>query len=471
LYYFACGDRLAWGYVDHPTFIAFVARASRKALGSSLSAVRFLPAAAGAAKVGLSIVFAAQLGADPWAQRFTGMAVLIAPIFLISDNMLTMNAFEPVFWLGTAITAQAVTAGADERWWLLFGVIVGVGFLNKYSMLFFAFSLLCGLAATGNAAFLASPWFWMGGLLSLLVVAPHLLWEVRHHFVSLELQRLSQAKNRPMGFLLFITQQAFLLHPLTLPLWLLGVAAGIAGPLSGTTRHLAVSYLVLLTLTRVFKGKGYYLAPIYPLLTAAGSIVVARAIHASGHEWLAPAALAALAVGGLITAPMGLPMLPLRSFQRYWSVFRTRQLSTETFDCETLPQHYADMFGWDDLADTVAGVYHALPPDDQERCVIFAQNYGQAGAIAFFGRHHGLPAVISTHQHYFCWGPGASSGDVMIVIGGEREKLLELFDSVQLAAVAHSEYSMPYEQHRSISVCKRIRRPLPQLWPAMRAWN
>lgn len=471
LYYFACGERLAWGYVDHPPLIAAAARATRALFGNSLSAVRLLPALAGAAKVGLSVVFAAQLGADPWAQLLTGLAVLIAPIYLIFDNMLTMNAFEPVFWLGAAAIVQMLAAGGDPSLWLLFAATVGVGFLNKYTMLWFAGSLVIALAVTGDWPLFATPWFWIGGALALAIVAPHLLWSVRHGFSCLELQRLSLAKNRPMSLPAFLVQQAYLVHPLTLPLWLAGLASGITGPVAESRRHFAVTYVLLLVLVRALKGKGYYLTPIYPLLTAAGSIVLVQAAQTAGHHWLPAVAAAALIIGGVITAPLGLPILSPRAFLKYWSVFGTRQLSTETFDSGMLPQHYADMFGWETLADAVARVYDTLPADDKKQCVIFAQNYGQAGAIGFFGRRYGLPQVISGHQHYFCWGPGPCTGDVMIVVGGEREKLIELFDSVQLAAVSDSEYSMPFEHQTSIFVCRRIRQPLQQLWPAVKVWN
>jgi hypothetical protein len=130
------------------------------------------------------------------------------------------------------------------------------------------------------------------------------------------------------------------------------------------------------------------------------------------------------------------------------------------------------MFGWPELTQAVARVYGRLTLEEKHQCAIYAQNYGEAGAIDFFGRKYGLPKAISGHQNYFLWGPRGYTGELMIVIDDPvRNTLQDDFESVELAGVFHAEHVMPYEDHRGVFVCRRLRAgTLQQLWPQLKKW-
>ena len=225
LYYLACSHHLAWGYVDQPPLIAVITWLERVTLGDSLHALRFLPAVAAGLRVLLTGLIARELGARRFGMVLACVCVMVAPIYLGLDSLLTMNVFESLFWMGAALIALKIFQGADPKLWLLFGVVCGVGLLNKHSMLFFGFGLVVGLVLTRQRRQFASPWVWMGGLIALLIFLPNLLWEIHRGFPTIELLRNVQqsGRNTEMGPLVFMAVQALILHPLAAPVWIAGL--------------------------------------------------------------------------------------------------------------------------------------------------------------------------------------------------------------------------------------------------------
>jgi len=295
LYYLACAEHLDWGYVDQPPLIALIAWFARHVFGSSLIGLRLLPAIAGATLVWLTGTLARELGGGRFAQGMAALAVLIAPIFLVFGHWLTMNAFEPLIWLGAAwCVARAINTGRAS-FWLWFGVLIGLGLETKYSIVFFAFGIVMGLLLTEHRRFLKNRWIWLGALAALLIFLPNLLWLVKHDFPFLELMRNIRHSGRDVarGPLAFIADQAFIVNPILFPLWcggllwlFFGGTRKWADPLNGPTsrglkgrgryRIFGWTYLVMLVTFIVLKGKNYYLAPAYPILFAAGAVAFER---------------------------------------------------------------------------------------------------------------------------------------------------------------------------------------------------
>ena len=135
-----------------------------------------------------------------------------------------------------------------------------------------------------------------------------------------------------------------------------------------------------------------------------------------------------------------------------------------------LPQLFADQFGWEEMAATVAGVYNSLPPDVRAKTAIYCQGYGQAGAIDLFGPKYGLPPAISPHQSYFLWGPHGYTGESMIVLDGRPDDMKQHFAEVRKVAHVEHEYSMPYE-HFDVYYCQGLHPPLAEWWPRLKNWD
>jgi len=224
LYYMACGEHLAWGYVDQPPLIAFIAWFARHAFGNSLLAIRILPVLAGAAVVFLTGVLAREFGGGRFAQFLAAATILFAPAYLAFDSFLSMNAFEPLFWLLCAWIAVRIVNGASQKWWLAFGAIAGLGLENKHSMLVFGFGIVVGLMLAGEFRQFRLKWIWIGGLIAFALFLPNLLWEARHGWPQIEVVRSGQLyKNVPLSPLRFLGEQVLFLGPLSTPVWLGGL--------------------------------------------------------------------------------------------------------------------------------------------------------------------------------------------------------------------------------------------------------
>jgi hypothetical protein len=467
LYYIACGQHLAWGYVDQPPLIAFVAWFARHALGTSLFATRLLPVLAGAAVVYATGRIAAELGGGLFAQFLAAITILLAPAYLAFDTFLSMNAFEPLFWLLCAWIAIRIVKGASPRLWLLFGAVAGLGLENKHSMLVFGFALVAGLVLSGQAKLFRSHWIWTGAALALAIFLPNLLWESRNGWPQIEVVRNAQQfKNEAISPLQFLFEQILFLQPLALPVWLAGLWWYFAAPEGKRFRFLGWAYLFVLVIFIVLSGKSYYALPVYPVLMAAGGVALEGFFAAPARRWMAVAYSVLLIVAGLVTLPFGAPILPMDTFLGYTKLLPyANSVKTERDSTTELPQLYADMFGWEDMATQIASVYRALPQSEQAGCAILAGNYGEAGAIDHFGPALGLPAAISGHNSYYLWGPRAYTGSCVILFGERADELKDLFADAQLVGTITDPHAAVAERNVHVYLCRKPRAPLAEMWP------
>jgi len=472
LYFAACGQHLAWGYVDQAPLIALVARVSRMLLGDSLFALRFFPALASGATVMLGGAIARELGGRRFAQSLAALAVLAAPIYLTFGNLLTMNAFEPLLWgLCALLAIRAIRAGRP-RLWLAFGLIAGIGLENKHSMLFFGSGMFLGLLLTQERSVLRSRWIWLGGFVAFLLFLPNLLWQASHAWPTLEFLRYRQAaKNIPVSALTFIAEQALLANPLAAPVAVAGVAFLFFARPARPYRFLAWGYLVVLAELILLGGKIYYLSPYDVILFGAGAVAVEGVIARRGREWWKPAILAPIAAAGLAAAPLAMPILPVQAAAHYARLWHVQDVRVEVQPESDLPQLFADMFGWENQVAIVAAVFRGLPPDDRARAVILAGDYGEAAALDYFGPHYGLPKAVSAENAYYLWGPQDASGQVVLAFGVDRAKLGRVFGDIRELAVIRSEHAMPDENNLPVYVCRKPRMTFEQAWPILHSFG
>jgi hypothetical protein len=474
LYFLACSERLDWGYVDMPPLLPAATAFSRWLLGDSLRAIRFLPAVASGLKVLLTGLLASALGGARFAQALACVAVMAAPGYLGIDNVLTMNAFEPVFWMGCAYVVILIFQGADRRLWIVFGALAGLGLENKYSMLFFGFALVAGLLLTPRRVVFVDRWFWLGGLVAFLVYLPHLVWEVRHGWPMFELLRTQKtaAKYVPVTPITFAAGQVLFMSPVNVPLWLTGLAWLLFARDGRKYRALGAAFLIMWIGFTLLEGKDYYLAPAFPMLLAAGAVAIGRSLAGrSWGRWANAGILVLVAAGGIALAPLALPVLSPTGYTAYARATGIAHESGEKRGKARLPQFLADQFGWPEMTEAVARVYNELTPAEKAACVIFTANYGEAGAIDFFGRRYGLPRAISGHNNYYLWGPGERSGDVMIAINRRRAELEGWYHKVEL--IGHTPrhpYAMPDQGDRPIFLCHGLRVRLRDVWPGIKLY-
>jgi hypothetical protein len=471
LYYAACGQHLAWGYVDQAPLIAVIARISRSLLGDSLRSLRFLPALSSGAKILLTGWIVRELGGSRYAQVLAATAMLFCPIYLTMDNFLSMNAFEPIFWMLCLAIAIRIVQTGNQRLWLWFGVVAGIGILNKHSMLIFGLAFFLALAVTRVRALLQTPWIWLGAAISFLLFLPNLIWEIRNDWPTIEILRnVDRMKNTHVPALTFISQQAFLVHPVAAPICLAGLWFFLGSLQGKTFRFLGWTYCFLLAEFLILRGRIYYLAPIYPVLFAAGAVAIEAWIARRGN-WIKTGILAPLVLGGMVAAPLALPILPLDAAAAYAKFWDVDQVQVERQPSGKLPQMYADMMGWPQQAETVAGVFRSLSLEDQSRVAILARNYGQAGAIDYFGAALGLPRTISGHNNYYLWGPQQYTGEIVIAVGMPLDTLKPLFDQIEQAATINYEYAIPEENNLPVYICRKPKMTLQQAWSRLKFYG
>ena len=466
LYYMACGEHLAWGYVDQPPFMPLMAFLTRHLFGESLFALRFLPAICGGLIVLLTGLMARELGGGRYAQALAAMAVMVAPVYLAIDNFFSMNCFDQVFWALGGYILIRILKWRDPKLWLLFGLVAGLGLMNKYSMGFLGLGMVVGLVLTPARKQFLSKWLWLGGAIAFVIFLPHILWEIYYGFPSLEfIHNATAIKNLPQTPFQFIAGSALGMHFLNLPICLAGLAFFFLAKAGKPYRLFGWIFVSILALFLLTKAKPYYLSPAYLFLLAGGAVAIEAFVQRRNWSWLKPASFVLLLAGGAATAPYVLPILPVETYLKFQDFTGFKPATEEKGKLGKLPQQYADMFGWENMAATVAKVYNSLSPEDKQKCVIGASNYGEAGAIDFFGKKYGLPHAISSHNSYWIWGPGEKTGEVLIVVGGNPNDYHAMYDDVQQAATVICEYARPFETNLPVYLCRRPKMTLQQVWP------
>lgn len=476
LYYIACTDHLAWGYVDHPPLSIAILWVTRRLFGDSLYAIRFPAALAGAITVVLAALMARTLGGGRFAQLLAATAAALSPVVLgNAGRYFSMNAFDLLFWAAASYVLLLILLDGREKLWILFGAIAGLGTLNKYSMLFLGAGVVVGLVTTERRRDLLRPWIWIGGAIAAVIVAPHVVWEARNGFPSREfIHNASTLKNVALSPAAFFWGQVMETGFGQTLLWIAGLWLFATGRLAKSLRLFAWLYLVVLGVMLATNAKPYYLTPIYFPYLAGGAVAIELAARRGGFGWTKAVAAAAVVVCSLIALPFAIPVLPVDRFIRYEHALGMTPTPEEHAALADLPQYYADMFGWEAMVGRIATVYRSLTPDEQRHCVIYARNYGEAAAIDFFGRRYGLPHAVCAHNSYWYWGTGVEPMRVAIVFGAYRDidaslnDLRPYFDSIALATTTACTFCMPYENRRAIVLCRGPHFAFRDIWASER---
>jgi hypothetical protein len=473
MYYLACSHHLAAGYVDVPPLVPLLAWIVRDVLGTSLVALRLLPAIAAAALTITTAALARAMGASRWAQSLAALAVCAAPVLLIEGHWLTMNAFEPLLWtLASLCVLLAIGTAArppQPRWWLAVGAIAGVGMLNKYTMALWIVGLVVGLLLTLQRRWLRSGWFYAGAALGLLVFLPNLVWLVSHHFPFLAHERNIRSVAAPgHGPLLFLVVQALVLNPVLLPLWVSGAAWLLFAAAGRRFRPLGWIFLLAIATILALKGRDYYTAPAYPAVFAAGAIALDlwfRARKTTARRSLRLAYPAAILLSVAILAPIVLPVLPLPGYDRYAATLGHLVPGHVRKPGETrIPTYFQDEFGWPDMVSQVAAIYHSLPASEQPQTAILSLDYFSASAVDYYAEQFGVPQAISGDLAFYGWGSRNYSGSTVILLAGDVDWARQRWQSVQV--VGRVDAPDP-RQHYDILLCRDPVEPLAAMWPRM----
>ncbi|HEX4185942.1 MAG TPA: glycosyltransferase family 39 protein [Stellaceae bacterium] len=469
LYFIVCGQHPDWGYVDQPPLIPLIAAAIYRLFPGSVPIMRLLPAIAHSATIVLTAATARRLGGGRWAQALAGVCVLAGGVYLGLGTLLSTDALQPISWLFCAYALTRVIRDGDERWWLAIGVVAGLALLSKYMIAFWLAALGVGLVMTPARRSLARPHVYLAAAITALIVLPNVLWQANHDWPFLAIGRVAaERKNLALSPLRFLGAEADTLNYATAPVWLAGLAAFAGWRRLVDLRLFAIAFVVLIAMMIAMHAKPYYPVGAYPILFAGGAVALEAWI-----AWRAVRATLATAIVlfGLVGLPFAVPILPIERFAAYQARLGVAPQALEHQQIGPLPQYYADMFGWPELAALVGHAYQSLSPDERAKAVFFGNNYGEAAAVDVLGAAWRLPPAISPHNNYFLWGPRGHDGSVVIRLGGGRDALLKIYTSVEAFGQFDMPWAMPYETSRTLWICRGRRQPLDAVWASLRNYG
>lgn len=448
---------LAWGYVAYPPLTPFIGRIALELFGPTTVGARFLSSLAQGAALVLTGLIARELGGKRWAVILAGLAVWIAPVSFIQGALFQYVSFDYLWWVLIAYFMVRLMKSENPRWWLSIGAVIGLGMMTKYTMAFFALGITGAVLLTPARRYLKSRWLWGGVGLALVVFLPNLLWQIQHNFISLQHLSALHAHDVQIGRTDNFLLDQFLLgaNPFTFPLWLGGLYFCFFSRSGRPYRVLGWMYVIPLVILTIARGRGYYLAPAYPMLMAAGAVI--------GERWLAlrqpwvsgllkGATYTALALGAALIIALALPAAPVNS--AWWNF------------ASGLNSDVKEEIGWPELVQTAAQIHRALPEGERLQTGIFTNNYGEAGAINMYGPALGLPPALSGVNSYWLRGYGELPPQTLIVLGYHREDIQPYFESCALAGQITNPYNVQNEESKvaDIFVCRGMRETWEQFW-------
>ena len=451
--YMALGEHLDWGYQEVPPFIAGVSWLSTNVFGDSVFAALVISTLFGALIVFLTGLTVLALNGKRLAIAIACMAVIISPAFLASGYLLQPVVFDQFFWVLTAYLLVRYIRTHQDQYLYCLGVAAGLGMLNKYSMAFYLLALFIALVLTPQRKVLLNK-AWLGAAgIALLIFLPNLLWQISRDFPVL--RHMNELKETQLNFINpvdFVLQQ-LLVHASASIIWITGCLYLFFSRPLRQFRFLGIAYLVVIVLLIALQGKSYYSFGAYPVLFAVGGIAVSR-ILSRLQDSIKYAAISLILLPSLIFIPIAIPLLPFGATLKFFEFMSselklTFPLKWEDQQLHATSQDYADMLGWEELSIEVSKTYRLIPENERPLTTIFANNYGQAGALDHYRTKYSFPATVCLSSSYALWAPEKIVTQHLIYIDDEYpDDLKPAFKKVRKI----SEIQNPYAREKGTAV-------------------
>jgi hypothetical protein len=466
LYYIACSKHLAAGYVDQPPLSIFVLAAVKFLFGDSLFAIRLVPALVSGLSTAMICLLVRRLGGGRAAMVLASLAFLASPHLVAFHSFFSMNCFDILFWLLAAHALLGVIERPGLHPWLWLGLVVGLGALNKISILWLAAGIVVAVALTDLRSQLKRAGPYAAALVAVLVFLPFVVWNLQHGLAHLEFMRnATTEKYASLTRARFLAGMFRNMNPFTFLVALPGLAWCLLDRVGRRFRALGVAFLTVFAILLANPHtKSEYIAAAFPMLYGCGGIALER-LSRRWRRIVVPAVTALLALTAVLLAPFAMPMLPVDTYMRYARALGVRPSTPESQKVGVLGQFFADMHGWEGLARDVSAAYLTIPEAERTTTVAFVTNYGEAGALELYARRYPLPRVICNHNSYWLWGVGATPITTFIRLGGKRKDYFGTYGDVTAAGVHRCRYAMPYENDLGIFIARKRKVPIEKAWP------
>ena len=454
LLHLSVSEHLDWGFMEFPPFIGLIGKLSYWLFDYHILGVRFFPTLAGIGILILCCLMAKELGGKSKAIFLSGICVLAFLPFYRNHTLFQPVAFDQFFWTLGFYGLIKFFNSKNKKFLLLVGIALGLGLMNKYTMIIWAFGVFIGLFFHESGRIFKNKWLYFSGFLALLIFLPNIIWQVQHDFPFLtHLTILNQNQLNELDPLDFGIQQ--LNFPFTLTVSLIGLAAFLFDKKLKKYRAIAVTTLVIFGVMWLLKSKAYYVFAIYPVLFAGGSVMIESLLSKKPVLVYIIATIILLPILSYI--PYLTPILPIENFVSYADLQEKNGRIELTGD-------YADMFGWEEQVQLVDSLYRTLNLEEQKTCVLWAENYGEAGALKILGKKYGLPNPISRHGSFWQWSFGNKNAAVWISLGNEKPSVEHVFEEVILIKRIRHKYAIGEENDIPLFLCRKSKIDIEQWW-------
>ncbi len=465
LYAIACSTTPAAGYVDLGPVPVLLLALQRMIGGDAMLALRFISAVITAVTVYCTGLIAHRMGAGAFGQLVAACCALIAPALLMAGHVATPFGFAILGWtVGTYVVIRLLQEGRP-LWWVLLGLVSGLGFLSSFSMAFFIAAAVIAVLATPLRKQVMTVWPWVGMVTALVVMIPWAVWQSAHGWPTVEwFQVMFSRRASGMNVTNFLIEQVRLLHPVSIVIWLPALGALAFAARFRPWKALAWMYVVTASLMIVTGMEPHYLVPAVVGLFAAGGAIVEKVI---AKTWMRVTTVSMLVLAGAATLPMGVPVLAPRMFIEYEKIIGFRMTMGDTAYTDRLPGYYGTMFGRKELAGVLNAVFSTMPLDERIRYGIFCENAEQAASLDFYGKDFALPPAVSGDRQYWFRGPGGFTGERLVVVGAREDGLRTLFGEVHLRMRFRDEYLHPGNSMTPVWLAGQPATPLADAWPGL----
>ena len=478
MYYLAIGDDLSFANLDilplTPTFLKIITTV----LGDSIKAVHFTSALCGALSLLFACLITKKLGGRRYATMLTGLCIFFSG-FLPFGALFTYDSLDFLIQVVAIYLLVRIVKEDNQRLWLLFGLVLGIGLLNKISILAFGLATFLSLWLVPQRVYFKSKWIWLAGIIALLFLTPFVIWQSQNNWYYLDFAsgyagNVAYAASFPE----FLWNQILPNNIWGLPFWVTGLFLLLFLSKWKTFRLFGLMYIMLFFLFYFLGLKFYFLLPMYSILFAVGSIKVEEFLNTldlpkkkiTSIRLTIPVAYVIL---GLPLLPFLVPILPIENFVDYASILGVNAgVRTEASKYNQLPHHVADRFGWPEMVDQVAGVYNDIVTESQEKTGILTQSYGQASALKVLGRKYNLPKPISPYGwYYFETLRTDDFQEQYVSVGFSRDELIKVFGEVKIQGIFTHQYCLPQENNNPIYLCKNPKYDLGNYWKVFHNMN
>ncbi len=454
LLHLSVSEHLDWGFMEFPPLIALIGKISYWFFDYSLIGVRLFPTFAGVGILILCCLIAKELGGKSKAILLAGICILAFLPFYRNHTLFQPVAFDQLFWtLGFYFVIRFINS-QNKNFLLLLGLTLGLGLMNKYTILVWAFGLFIGLFFYQKRNLFKNKWLYISALLSFLIFLPNIIWQAQNNFPLLRhLQALNESQLDGMNPMEFGLEQ--LNFPFTLIISLFGLFALITDKNLKKYRAVGIASLVIFSTMWLLHSKAYYVFSIYPVLFAAGAVKI-ESLLLKKPIWVYLIAIITL-VPSIYFIPELTPILPIEKYVAYAGLKEENGRIALTGD-------YADMFGWEEQVKLVDSVYQSLSDKEKNNCVLWAENYGEAGALKILGKQYDLPNPISRHGSFWTWGYGNKNAEVWISLGNEKPSVEYVFEEVELVKIITHKYAVGEENGTPLYICRKPKVDIERWW-------